>query len=88
MPTVWIPPLLQDLTGGQPTVRVPGATVAEVIEALDHAYPGLKGRVMEEGRLIAGLAVAVDSRVTTRGVGEPVGEGSEIHFLPALGGGG
>ena len=87
MPTVWIPALLRDLTGGQETVPVPGSTVREVIEALDRSFPGIKDRLCVADELRPGIAVAVDTQVTRRGLGQPVGDHSEVHFLPAVSGG-
>jgi molybdopterin converting factor small subunit len=87
MPTVWIPSLLRDLTGGEETVAVSGATVGEVIEALDQSYPGIKVRLCDVNGLRRGIAVAVDTRVARLGLQEPVAADSEVHFLPAISGG-
>jgi molybdopterin synthase sulfur carrier subunit len=87
MARVWIPPLLRDLTGGQPTVTVGGASVREVIEELDQLYPGTKARLCDGETLRPGLAVVVDTGVARLGLREPVGPDSEVHFLPAIGGG-
>jgi molybdopterin synthase sulfur carrier subunit len=87
MATVFIPALLRDLTGGRDTVVVPGATVRQVIEALEAAYPGVKGRLCEGDDLRRGVAVAVDTEVARLGLRQPVGEKSEVHFLPAVSGG-
>lgn len=87
MPTVWIPALLRDLTGGQDTVRVRGATVRQVIEALERSYPGIKDRLCDENGLRPGLAVAIDTQLANRGLSQAVGKDSEVHFLPAIGGG-
>jgi molybdopterin synthase sulfur carrier subunit len=87
MPVVWIPSLLRSLTGGQETVSVAGATVGEVIANLDRQYPGVKERLCDGDRLRAGIAAAVDTQVARLGLDEPVSESSEVHFLPAIGGG-
>ena len=87
MPTVWIPALLRDLTGGQETVIVPGSTVREVIEALDRSFPGIKDRLCDADGLRPSIAVAIDTQVTRRGLSQPVGDHSEVHFLPAVSGG-
>ena len=87
MATVWIPSLMRDLTGGRGQVSVPGVTVGEVIDALDSAYPGIKSRLCGGDRLAPGRAVAVDGRVARLGLLAPVGEGSEVRFLPAIAGG-
>ena len=87
MATVWIPPLMRDLTTGQQRVSIPGGTVGEVIEALDAAYPGMKARLCEGEQLDPGIAVSVDGRVAPLGLLAPVDEQSEVHFLPAVSGG-
>jgi len=87
MPTVWIPALLRDVTGGQDIVTVPGSTLRQVIEALNQTYPGIKDRLCDANGLRSGIAVAVDTEVARLGLSQPVGENSEIHILPAIGGG-
>lgn len=87
MAVVWIPPLVRDVTGGQETVTVPGGTVREVIDSLEARYPGIRGRLCAGDALRPGLAAVVDSVVARLGLLEPVGEHSEVHFLPAIAGG-
>ena len=87
MATVWIPPLLQDLTNGQTRLTVPGATVREVIAGLDEQYPGMRERLCEDGRVRPGMAVVVDSIVCRAGLRQKLTESSEVHFVPALSGG-
>lgn len=89
MPEVWLPPRMQSLTGGQQQVQVAGRTIRQVIENLEHAYPGLKAQLYddEEDIVMPGIAVVVDGETSQLGLLEHVREDSEIHFLPALGGG-
>jgi molybdopterin synthase sulfur carrier subunit len=87
MPTVWIPSLVRDLTGGRETVTVAGATVGQVIAALDDLYPGVRERLCDANGLRPGIAVAIDTQVTRLGLSQPVGAHSEVHFLPAVAGG-
>jgi molybdopterin synthase sulfur carrier subunit len=87
MATVFIPPLLRDLTGGQAKVSVPGDTVQAVITELERRYPGISGRLCENGRIRPGMSVAVDSVVSTLGLRQRLSETSEVHFLPAISGG-
>ena len=87
MATVWIPSLMRDLTGGQETLHVPGETVGQVVDALDSIYPGIKERLCEGGQIRPALAAHVDGRVAQLGLREPVSEGSEVQFLPAVAGG-
>lgn len=87
MATVFIPSLMQTLTDGEKQVRVEGATVRQIINNLDGMYPGFKGRLVEDDRVKPNISVAVDGEVTPLGMLEKVNENSEVHFLPAIGGG-
>lgn len=87
MAVVSIPSLMRDLTDGLARVEAPGRTVAEVVDALDAVYPGVKARLCEGTRLMAGLAVSVDGRLTRLGLQQPVDPQSEIRFLRASEGG-
>lgn len=78
---------MRDLTGGTQTVRVDGKTVAQVIETLDTLYPGIRARLCKGDRLMPTIAVAVDGRVSRLGLRQPVGEHSELRFVPAVEGG-
>ncbi|MBI4641281.1 MAG: MoaD/ThiS family protein [Candidatus Tectomicrobia bacterium] len=87
MPVVWIPSLMQDLTGGVEKVNVAGETLRQVILHLDETYPGVMERLCNEGRLKPTIAVVIDGRVTRKGFLEQVRDESEIHFIPAISGG-
>ena len=87
MAVVWIPSLLRGLTGGQETLVVAGSSVRQIIDALDRTYPGIKDRLCDANGLRPGIAVAVDTQVARLGLAQSVGEHSEVHFLPAVGGG-
>jgi sulfur-carrier protein len=84
---VWIPSLLQNLTGGADKVVVSGATVAEVIANLEARFPGVKDRLVQGGEIRPHIAVAIDGDVSPEGLEQDVQESSEIHFIPALSGG-
>ncbi len=89
MPDVWLPPRLQRLTGGQQVVQIAGETVRQLIENLESAYPGLKAELYdeEEDMVMPGMAVVIDGETSQLGLLERVSAQSEVHFLPALGGG-
>lgn len=87
MATVWIPALLRDFTGGIESISVTAKTVGEAIKALDALYPGIEARLLDGERLRPGLSVVVDGEVSSRKLRHPLQENSEIHFLPAFGGG-
>ena len=87
MALVFIPSLMQNLTKGQARVTVPGKTVREVINNLDAQYPGMKDRLVDKFRIRSNINVAIDGEVTPMGLLGEVKEDSEVHFLPAIGGG-
>jgi len=87
MTVVWIPSMMRDLTGGKERVHVPGATVGEVIDALEAAYPGAKERLVVQGRLASGIMATVDGKRALRGLEQQVGVESIVRFLPIMAGG-
>ena len=89
MAEVWIPPKLQELTDGKQQVQVEGSTVRRLINNLEEQHPGIKEYLVDEEEydLIPGLAVIIDGEVSQLGMLDKVGESSEVHFLPAIGGG-
>ena len=87
MPVVWIPSLLRALTQGQEKVTVTGMSIGQVITELERQFPGIQGRLCDGDGLRAGMAVVVDTEVARLGLAQPVGEKSEVHFLPAVSGG-
>ena len=90
MPTVFIAMPLRRFTGGQTTVRLPGATLRELIEELESRFPGVKARLVDEDdpdRLTPGLSAIVDGEATVLGLRQQLEPDSEVHFLPAIAGG-
>ena len=89
MAEVWIPRRLQHLTHGEKQVRVPGATIRQLIDELEARYPGLKSSLYDadSDALAPGLAVMIDGESTQLGLLERIDEDSEVHFLPAIAGG-
>jgi len=87
MATVTIPLLLKDVTGGTRRAEVPGATLAEIIRALDRIHPGIEARIHAGGKLNPNLAFTVDGAIATQGLATPVGPQSEVSILPTFGGG-
>ena len=87
MATVFIPSLMQKLSDGSHRVEVEGSNVRQIVDNLDAQYPGFKERLVEDGRIKGNISVAIDGEMTPLGILGKVGENSEVHFLPALGGG-
>ena len=87
MPEAWIPTQLQPLTGGVRRVQAQGGTVGEVVAELERRFPGIEARLVLEGDVMPGMSVVVDGDQTHLGLLQPVEESSEVHFIPAVGGG-
>ena len=87
VPTVFIPVQMRDLTHGLTQVAIDGDTLAAVVDALESRFPGIRARLCRGDSLAPGLQVAVDATVTTRGLRSRLQSTSEVHFLPAFGGG-
>jgi molybdopterin converting factor small subunit len=84
---VFIPTLLQNLTGGRASVEVDGATVRQVIDNLERNWPGIRDRLVDADRMRPNISVAVDGEVSPLGLAETVESGSEVHFIAAIRGG-
>jgi molybdopterin synthase sulfur carrier subunit len=85
--TVMLPrSLLALFPGVERRHEVDGATVDQVLSALDDAAPGMRDRLVEEGpRLRRHINVFVDGQpadLTT-----PVGPTATVHVIPAVSGG-
>ena len=87
MATVFIPPQLRELTAGTAEVKVDAKSVRQVIAELDQRFPGIAVRLQDEDRLQPGLAVSINGVIQSQGLFAQVGPESEVHFLPAFGGG-
>jgi molybdopterin synthase sulfur carrier subunit len=87
MATVYIPPTLQSLSAGATQVTVAATTVRQIVAQLEALYPGMADVLVEDGELKPHIAVAVDGELSILGLSERVSEDSEVHFIPALGGG-
>ena len=87
MTKIWIPSLMRDLTGGTDRVIVEGHTVGECLENLDVIYPGIRARLCDGESLVPTINIAVDGKISRRGMKTKVTAASEIHFVPAIAGG-
>ena len=87
MATVFIPTMLQPLTGGVKHTECQGRNVRQIVDALEDQFPGIKARLVEDGEIRSSLAVDIDGDVARMGMLERVREDSEIHFVPAIAGG-
>ncbi len=87
MPTIVIPTPLRDITGDVREVHVMATNVNEAIDALESQFPGIADRLRVDNDIRPGLAVAIDGAMSSRGLMQKLHPESEVHFLPAIGGG-
>lgn len=88
--SVRIPTQLRTLSGGASEVGVEGATVAEVLKALDTAHPGFAERLYDEAgalRRFVNVFLAEEDIRFLDGVETPVTDGQTISIVPAVAGG-
>ena len=71
----------EQYTGGETELEVPGATVREIVRALEARFPGL-GPMIDQA-----MAIAVDGEILQDPYLEPVRPDSELYVLPKIGGG-
>jgi sulfur-carrier protein len=78
--------LLSLFPGVERRHELAGATVDQVLTALDDAAPGMRDRLVEEGpRLRRHINVFVDGQPAD--LDTPVGDGATVHVIPAVSGG-
>jgi sulfur-carrier protein len=86
MPRVRLREPLKRLAGNRAEHSLEGATVEELLEALERAQPGLDGWILDERRVLRRhINVFVNGER-----GEPgthVGDGDRVDILPAISGG-
>lgn len=87
MARVFIPTMLQPLTGGVKQAECQGRNVRQIIDSLESQYPGIRDRLVEDDDIRSNLAIDIDGDVARMGLLERVKEDSEIHFVPAIAGG-
>jgi molybdopterin converting factor small subunit len=86
MATVRLRAPLKDLVGGNREVTVDGASVGEVLRALERQHPRIVGWVLDEhGRVRTHVNVYVDGERVREDA--PVAESATVHVLPSISGG-
>jgi molybdopterin converting factor small subunit len=88
--TVRIPTQLRSLTGGASETTVEGATVAEVLKALDAANPGFAERIFDDGgalRRFVNVFVADEDIRFLQNLDTPTAAGQVVSIVPAVAGG-
>jgi molybdopterin synthase sulfur carrier subunit len=87
---VRIPTPLRKLTGDQDLVEVQGASIDEILDALETAHPGLLERICDEtGRVRRFVNIFVNDEDIRflQDKETPVKDGDEISIVPAIAGG-
>jgi sulfur-carrier protein len=78
---------LKRLAGDRSDHAIDGATVGELLRALERAHPDTGGWILDErGRIRRHINVFVNGE--RRGVETPVGSDDRVDVLPAISGGG
>ena len=87
---VRIPTPLRPLTKGQGELQASAANVAEMIDTLDSAHPGIKDRLCDdkgELRRFVNIYVNEEDIRFLQGKATPLKAGDEVSIVPAIAGG-
>lgn len=86
---VSLPTILRPLADNQRRVHVDGANLAELIENLEAAYPGLKDRLVEESGLRRYVNIYINDEDVRflGGLQASLSDGDRVDVLPAVAGG-
>ena len=86
MPVVRLRAPLSELAGGVRELELEGATVAEVLEALEREHPGTRGWILDERGLIREhINVFVNKEYGREDTS--VTPSDQLHVIPAISGG-
>ena len=89
MVTVRIPTPLRTLTGGEEQVQASGATLREVIDALEQKHPGIKDRLLDDKgvRRFVNIYVGEEDVRFLDGLKPELRAGDKVSIVPAIAGG-
>ena len=86
MPVVRLRAPLSELAGGRRELELEGATVGEVLQALEREHPEVKGWILDErGQIREHINVFVNKDYGREDTA--VGDQDRLHVLPAISGG-
>ena len=88
--TVRIPTTMRPISGGNSTVEVEGATLREVLAALDAAHNGFKDRLFDDAgdlHKFVNIFVSDDDVRYLQGLDTLVKAGDTVSIIPAVAGG-
>ena len=87
MPIVYLRAPLRELAGGNRQVAIDGATVGEVLRALERDWPKTIGWILDErGRIRRHVNVFLNGETVRENA--TVGPDDRLHVLPSISGGG
>lgn len=87
---VLIPTPLQKFTNNEASIEVSGGTIAELIDALESNFPGIKARLCDEDgqvRRFLNLYVNEEDIRFLDGANTALKDGDEVSIVPAVAGG-
>jgi sulfur-carrier protein len=87
---VRVPTILRTYTAGESEVTAEGQTLSDVLDSLDDAYPGIKGRIVDEDgtlRRFVNVYVGNDDVRFLDGLDTAVKDDAQISVIPAVAGG-
>ncbi|HSK27249.1 MAG TPA: MoaD family protein [Jiangellales bacterium] len=86
---VRIPTILRTYTGGAKAVPAQGETLARLIDDLESRHPGLRDRLVENGKLRRFVNVYLNDEDVRflGGMGTELSDGDSVTVLPAVAGG-
>lgn len=87
MAILFIPAQWRDLTNQQTELKIDASTLREAISELDRRFPGIHTRLFENESVRPSIQISVDGSLNARNLRTPLQPDSEVHFLPAIGGG-
>ncbi|MCP2178723.1 MoaD/ThiS family protein [Williamsia maris] len=87
--TVSIPTILRTHTDGEKRVQASGDTLASLIDDLESNHPGLRDRLIADGKLHRFVNVYVDDEDVrfSGGLDTAITDGGQVTILPAVAGG-
>ena len=84
---VYVPGPLRSYTGEKSAVEADGATVGDLLDGMDRAYPGIRFRMIDErGRIREHIKLFVNGE-QVRDLGVRLEPSSEVHIICAISGG-
>jgi len=88
--TVILPHVLREKVGNHSSITVSGSTIQEIIDTLDHDYPGIRFNLCYETGELRPYVNIFLNRENIRylqGLDTPVQMGATIHVLQSVAGG-